>query len=70
MSNEDGSSPAFPVLHTIDGNWVKEPIPDFRGMSQRAYSAIHLRVTDPALPEWLNAMIERARRDEFAKGTI
>ena len=64
MSNEDGSSPAFPVLHTIDGNWVKEPIPDFRGMSQRAYSAIHLRVTDPALPEWLNAMIERARRDD------
>ena len=60
MSNDDGSGPAFPSDYE---QWQS-------GLSQRAYAAIHLRVTDPALPEWLNAMIERARRDEFAKGTI
>ena len=68
MSNEDGSGPAFPVLHTIDGNWVKEPIPALQGMSQRAYAAIHLRVPDSGLP-WLDDMIERARRhDRFTQG--
>ena len=58
MSNEDGSRPAFPATMYETG------------LSQRAYAAIHLRVTDPALPEWLNAMIERARRDEFAKAAL
>ena len=71
MSNEDGSGPAFPEVFT-DEKWsetmgaYKRDTYSAGGMSQRAYAAIHLRVTDPALPEWLNAMIERARRDEFA----
>lgn len=67
MSNEDGSGPAFP-------EWVRNPgyqdggylLP---GISQRAYAAIHLRVPDSGLP-WLDAMIERARRDEFAKAVF
>ena len=42
----------------------------YENLTQREYAAIHLRVTDPALPEWLNAMIERARRDEFAKAAL
>ena len=56
MSNEDGSSPAFPQEPSgfVDS-----------GLSQRAYAAIHLRVTEQALPEWLNAMTERARRDDM-----
>ena len=56
MSNEDGSGPAFPVDPQI-------------GLSQRAYAAIHLRVPDSGLP-WLDTMIERARRDEFAKAAM
>ena len=35
------------------------------GMSLRQYAAIHLRVPDSGLP-WLDEMIDRARRDEFA----
>ena len=53
MSNEDGSSPAFPT---------NMPLYD-SGLSQRAYAAIHLRVPDSGLP-WLDAMIERARRED------
>ena len=30
---------AFPVLHTIDGNWVKEPLAEYAGMSLRDYFA-------------------------------
>ena len=30
------------------------------------YAAIHLRVEHPDIPEWLNEMIRKARRDEFA----
>ena len=36
MTDTNGGS-AFPVLHTIDGNWVKDPLPQFTGMSLRAY---------------------------------
>ena len=60
MSNEDGSSPAFP--HDANPG-VHGP---GYGISQRAYAAIHLRVPDSGLP-WLDEMIERARRDEVAK---
>ena len=59
MSNEDGSSPAFPQEPSgfVDS-----------GLSQRAYAAIHLRVPDSGLP-WLDTMIERARRyDMLAQG--
>jgi hypothetical protein len=36
---KDDGGPAFPVLHTIDGNWAKEPLPEFRGMTLRDYFA-------------------------------
>ena len=55
MSNEDGSSPAFP--HDANPG-VHGP---GYGISQRAYAAIHLRVPDSGL-SWLDEMIERARR--------
>ena len=35
----------------------------------RAIAAVLLRVPDSGLP-WLDAMIERARRDEFAKAAM
>ena len=30
------TTPAFPVSHAIDGNWVKEPLPEFCGLTQYA----------------------------------
>lgn len=30
---------AFPSLHSIDDNWVKEPLEEHRGMSLRDYFA-------------------------------
>lgn len=38
MSKPDGG-PAFPVLHSIDGNWVKNPLPEYSGMTLRDYFA-------------------------------
>lgn len=35
------------------------------GLTKRQYAAIHLRVPDSGIP-WLDAMIDRSRRDEFA----
>jgi len=35
---KDGG-PAFPALHSIDGNWVKDPRPEYAGMSLRDYFA-------------------------------
>ena len=33
MNNSD--MPAMPVLHTIDGNWVKEPLDEYKGLTKR-----------------------------------
>lgn len=59
---KDGG-PAFPVLHTIDGNWVKEPKPDLTGMTLRDYfaayamqSLIQTCLIDPANEEWAIAL--------------
>jgi hypothetical protein len=38
MSNDTGG-PAFPVLHTIDGNWVRDPVKALSGMDLRDYFA-------------------------------
>ena len=48
--------PAFPI-ETAELLW--------RGMSLRAYAAIKLRVPDSGI-DWLDAMILKAKRDEFA----
>ena len=52
---EDNSKPAFPVPHAIDGNWVKEPLPKFSGMSLRDYFAAQ------ALPSLLIACVDDSR---------
>lgn len=38
MGTKDGG-PAFPVHHSIDGNWQREPLPEFCGMSLRDWLA-------------------------------
>lgn len=35
---DDGGA-AFPVLHSIDGNWVREPLEKYTGMSLRDWFA-------------------------------
>ena len=37
-----------------------------RSITAKQYAAIHLRVEHPDIPGWLNEMIRKARRDEFA----
>ena len=36
------------------------------GLTTQEYAAIHLKVADSGTP-WLDEMIEKSRRDEFAK---
>lgn len=59
---DSGDFAAFPALK-IDGYYV-EP-----GMSLRQYAAIHLRVPESG-DVWLDAMIERANREELAKAAL
>lgn len=37
--DEETGGPAFPVPHAIDGNWVKDPRPEYSGMTLRDYFA-------------------------------
>lgn len=64
----DGNIPAFPHIADVasfrDGVMVKQQVTS-GGMTLRQYAAIRLRVPDSGLP-WLDAMITRAKRDEFA----
>lgn len=72
MSKPD--TPAFPVSVRKAENYMDEGgygrsrtiTVNEGGMSLRQYAAIHLRVPDSG-EVWLDEMIERARRDEFAK---
>ena len=34
--------PAFPQLHEIDGNWIKEPKLEYSGLTKREYVATKL----------------------------
>lgn len=46
----DPNSPAFPTQHSIDNNWVTEPIPEFRGLSIRAHIATQMMAGLVAAP--------------------
>lgn len=61
--NKDGG-PAFPALHSIDGNWVKEPLDEFLGMSLRDYFAS--QALSILIPQY-EAFAENARfaKEEF-----
>lgn len=67
MSNDktNGSGPAFPEYAQLPdghGGYYPHFIP---GLSLRQYAAIKLRVPDSG-EEWLDEMILRSLRDEFA----
>ena len=56
--------PAFPVLHSIDGNWVRDPRKEYSGMTLREHAAI----------EAMNGLLsglhsEREHLTEFLKTT-
>ena len=53
---------AFPVLHTIDGNWVKDPRKEFSGMTLRDYFAAQIMCG-----MWANKDVQGSK-DELAKG--
>ena len=67
---QDGGEPAYPSSivyeeesdqHHPPGEW-----PELSGMTLRQCAALKLRVPDSGL-EWLDAMIRKSRRDEFAE---
>jgi hypothetical protein len=62
----DDGGPAFPagiqMRDPVTLEWGDLPP---QGMSLRAYAAIKLRVPDSGI-DWLDAMIVKAKRDEFA----
>lgn len=62
MSEQTDGGPAFPDFE-YDNRCLTSKRP---GMYLRQYAAIHLCVPDSGL-DWLDAMIDRARRDEFAE---
>lgn len=39
--HRDDGGPAFPVPHSVDGNWQPSPLPEFTGMSLRDWFAGH-----------------------------
>lgn len=41
----------------------------YPGLTAQEYAAIHLKVADSGTP-WLDEMIEKSRRDEFAKAAL
>ena len=47
-----------------------QPGASFKALSAQEYAAIHLRVEHPDAPTWLNEMIRKSRRDDFAKAAI
>lgn len=57
MSKIEDGGPAFPVMWDYAEGET--------GMSLRAYAAIQLRVPASGI-DWLDAMIQQARRDDFA----
>ncbi|WP_428383647.1 hypothetical protein [Nevskia ramosa] len=64
MSRPDDGGFAFPVPHAIDGNWNKEPFPEYSGMSLRAYIAVHRPVPD-AMPSQMGlALLGRPLPDQ------
>ena len=64
MSKEN-SGPAFPGQTDHGGGQIESWI----GMTLRQYAAIKLKVADSGEP-WLDAMLERSRRDKFARAML
>lgn len=63
MSKIDNGGPAFPVPLNPGQSWNEMGSCD--GMTLRQYAAIKLRVPDSGT-DWLDEMISKSLRDEFA----
>jgi hypothetical protein len=59
---KNADKPAAPVLHTIDGNWNKEPIDEYKGLTKREHFAAmamqgiasnHRLVDDAGAAKWV-----------------
>lgn len=61
---KEGYEPAFPEIYGCHGFGEKKEtfLMTSSGISPKMYAAIHLKVADPDLPEWLNTMIEKSLR--------
>lgn len=57
---------AFPQLHSIDGNWCKEPIKKYGGMTLRDYFAAHAPISNLFAPEWTMSQENLDKYGEFA----
>jgi len=69
MDNNDIASEGANTLSDVR----RDPSPFIDHMSvkhQKFLSAIHLKVTHPDLPDWLNEMIDRSRKDDFARAAL
>jgi len=66
MDKNDAAFPG-PFLNQFGG---LELVAKQGGMTAQAYAAIHLKVTSPDLPDWLIEMIDRSRKDDFARAAM
>ena len=71
----EAALPGFGQIFTTDAQGRTGPqnlwgMEGAKGLTTLEYAAIHLRVEHPDLPGWLNEMIRKARRDEFAKAAL
>jgi hypothetical protein len=69
MENNDIASEGANTLSDVR----RDPSPFIDHMSvkhQKFLSAIHLKVTHPDLPDWLNEMIDRSRRFDCIKSAM
>jgi len=57
--------PAMPQLHTIDGNWLPEPLDRHKGLTAREHACIQLSVPRSGDAE-LDALIREAERRDLA----
>jgi len=65
MDKNDG---VYPVVASTGD--TRDGVYCHSGMTAQAYAAIHLKVTSPDLPDWLNQMIDRSRDDDFARAAM
>jgi hypothetical protein len=65
MDKNDG---VYPVVASTGD--TRDGVYCHSGMTAQAYAAIHLKVTSPDLPDWLNEMIDRSRKDDFARAAM
>lgn len=66
--NREDGGPAFPLLHSIDGNWTREPVAEYSGMTMRdwfAGMALHGYLTRHADVNARTSYIEDAANAAF-----